>query len=101
MALRLNAATLKNHIWDASGGDFLGTQAPGDQTSAISTDTCILFVGDWNELADGEKTVIEDLGWRLEQTPELLLFTPDGLENATALLCGQSLNESEDKLLVF
>jgi molybdopterin-synthase adenylyltransferase len=29
-----------------------------------------------------------------------LLFTPDGLENATALLCGQSLNEREDKLLV-
>ena len=29
-----------------------------------------------------------------------LLFTPDGLENAAALLCGHSSSESEDKLLV-
>lgn len=29
-----------------------------------------------------------------------LLFTPDGHENAAVLLCGQSLSESEERLLV-
>src|SRR6267154_2671755 len=29
-----------------------------------------------------------------------LLFTSDGCENAAALLCGQSFNDHEDKLLV-